>query len=109
MLADGAMERLITLLDKAGRKEEADALIDAEKKRPESQQKSSMTLFGGITQTQPIQPPGDTTDGFYGEDHNLNRFPEPYTRPSPKIVRNDPCPCSSGEKYKKCSSEKETT
>nr|WP_281069996.1 SEC-C metal-binding domain-containing protein [Pelomicrobium methylotrophicum] len=27
---------------------------------------------------------------------------EPYVRPSPKIGRNDPCPCGSGKKYKKC-------
>ncbi|GEM_PF-2841542 len=26
----------------------------------------------------------------------------PFTRESPKIKRNDPCPCGSGKKYKKC-------
>jgi len=26
----------------------------------------------------------------------------PYVRESPKIGRNDPCPCGSGKKYKKC-------
>ena len=35
------------------------------------------------------------TDGtVYGQ--------EPYRRESPKIGRNDPCPCGSGKKYKKC-------
>jgi len=29
-------------------------------------------------------------------------FPEPYRRTEPKIGRNDPCPCGSGKKYKKC-------
>lgn len=28
--------------------------------------------------------------------------PKPVTRPSDKIGRNDPCPCGSGRKYKKC-------
>ena len=28
--------------------------------------------------------------------------PKPYTRQTPKIGRNDPCPCESGKKYKKC-------
>ena len=28
--------------------------------------------------------------------------PETYTRPTPKVGRNDPCPCGSGKKYKKC-------
>jgi uncharacterized protein YecA (UPF0149 family) len=26
----------------------------------------------------------------------------PSLRTSPKIGRNDPCPCNSGKKYKKC-------
>ena len=28
--------------------------------------------------------------------------PEPVRRESPKIGRNEPCPCGSGKKYKKC-------
>ena len=27
---------------------------------------------------------------------------EPYVRTQPKVGRNDPCPCGSGKKYKKC-------
>lgn len=27
---------------------------------------------------------------------------EPYVRDTPKVGRNDPCPCGSGRKYKKC-------
>ena len=27
---------------------------------------------------------------------------QPFVRTSPKIGRNDPCPCGSGKKYKKC-------
>jgi uncharacterized protein len=27
---------------------------------------------------------------------------EPYARSAPKVGRNDPCPCGSGKKYKKC-------
>ena len=27
---------------------------------------------------------------------------DPYRRESPKVGRNDPCPCGSGKKYKKC-------
>lgn len=29
-------------------------------------------------------------------------FDEPFVRTTPKIGRNDPCPCGSGKKYKKC-------
>lgn len=28
--------------------------------------------------------------------------PKPFVRDQPKIGRNDPCPCGSGKKYKKC-------
>ena len=33
--------------------------------------------------------------------------PETYIRPEPKTGRNDPCPCGSGKKYKKCCLAKE--
>ncbi len=29
-------------------------------------------------------------------------FEEPYTRAEPKVGRNEPCPCGSGKKHKKC-------
>lgn len=29
----------------------------------------------------------------------------PFVRPVPKIGRNDPCPCGSGKKNKKCCGE----
>ena len=29
-------------------------------------------------------------------------FPETVVREGPKVGRNDPCPCGSGKKYKKC-------
>ena len=32
----------------------------------------------------------------------LEPVPMPYERSSPKVGRNDPCPCGSGRKYKKC-------
>ncbi len=28
--------------------------------------------------------------------------PQPIRRDEPKVGRNDPCPCGSGKKYKKC-------
>ncbi|MFT7616802.1 MAG: hypothetical protein ACI97A_000431 [Planctomycetota bacterium] len=31
---------------------------------------------------------------------------EPHRRPADKIGRNDPCPCGSGKKYKKCCANK---
>ncbi len=33
---------------------------------------------------------------------SISHRPEAFKRPSPKIGRNDACPCGSGKKYKKC-------
>lgn len=38
----------------------------------------------------------------------LCKYPKPdtYIRENPKIGRNDPCPCGSGRKYKRCCLDK---
>lgn len=59
--------------------------------------------------------PGDPDDGeFYPEymdddfcswyqyKEEMESARQPYVRETPKIGRNDPCPCGSGKKYKKC-------
>ena len=38
----------------------------------------------------------------HGPDCDHDHSPAPYVRTAPKIGRNDPCPCGSGRKYKKC-------
>ena len=35
----------------------------------------------------------------HDHDHEVQA---PYVRESPKVGRNDPCPCGSGKKFKKC-------
>ena len=42
---------------------------------------------------------GAALDGAYDYDLYLD---EPYVRVEAKVGRNDPCPCGSGKKYKKC-------
>lgn len=39
---------------------------------------------------------------FGDEDVDDEFHPETYVRPEPKVGRNEPCPCGSGKKYKKC-------
>ena len=39
-------------------------------------------------------------DKIYGEKRFVSI--EPIQRKTPKINRNDACPCESGKKYKKC-------
>jgi uncharacterized protein len=50
---------------------------------------------------------GITDENFEGEidDEELDDedyYPETYVRPEPKIGRNEPCPCGSGKKFKRC-------
>ena len=40
--------------------------------------------------------------GFVGYDFRLGGQHAPVTREAPKVGRNDPCPCGSGRKFKKC-------
>lgn len=49
-----------------------------------------------------FQPSEDK--GLYDEDFKEEKYqpPQPIRRESPPIGRNDPCPCGSGKKYKKC-------
>jgi len=37
-------------------------------------------------------------DEFHEDDY----YPETYVRLEPKVGRNEPCPCGSGKKFKKC-------
>ncbi len=45
---------------------------------------------------------GDSHTHKEGEGHTHHAPVETVVRDEPKIGRNDPCPCKSGKKYKKC-------
>ena len=54
-----------------------------------------------------LQTPRDSLDGKRPADvleggRLLPEKVETYRREEPKVGRNDPCPCGSGKKYKKC-------
>ena len=42
------------------------------------------------------------TEADQGPIGSTQERPEPIRREEPKVGRNDPCPCGSGKKYKKC-------
>ena len=96
----GAVERLIHLLDKAGRTEESEALIDAEEQRDWNRQQGGGSGSDNMPWGEPRDPPPQSN--LFAEEDDFGGFPEPFIRPLPKIGRNDPCPCGSGNKYKKC-------
>lgn len=42
-------------------------------------------------------------EGYYDDEDDYDWEPQlPVKRTEPKVGRNDPCPCGSGKKYKKC-------
>ncbi len=45
-------------------------------------------------------PQGGQAPGQAAEEHRSG--PRPLQREEPKVGRNDPCPCGSGKKFKKC-------
>ncbi|MGE4634324.1 MAG: preprotein translocase subunit SecA [Arenicellales bacterium] len=45
--------------------------------------------------------PGLGVDTRTADDHT-GRVVQPFVRTTPKVGRNDPCPCGSGKKYKQC-------
>jgi len=45
---------------------------------------------------------GSQPAGLVGNSFHLGQPRAPVTRMMPKVGRNDPCPCGSGKKYKKC-------
>ena len=56
---------------------------------------------------EPESPSGTSTeddDPFFWEPlwEDVPAVQQPYVRTTQKIGRNDPCPCGSGKKYKKC-------
>jgi hypothetical protein len=69
------LDRMIRLFRDAGKNAEADALEAKEQKRLDAQRHREQEARARWT---------------------------PVVRQGPKIGRNDPCPCGSGKKYKKC-------
>lgn len=52
-----------------------------------------------------VQTTEERRDVFGGEQKEEKK--KPITRNMPKVGRNDPCPCGSGKKYKKCCGQSE--
>ncbi len=93
---EGYHQFLDTLMNIKRRVSEFIAQVEVEKpsslqSRPESQLPDKITLSHGDEETSGTLD-GETSGG--GQ--------ETFERDLPKVGRNDPCPCGSGRKYKKC-------
>jgi uncharacterized protein YecA (UPF0149 family) len=75
---------------------------------PEPKKRTELEIKKVIVQgTQPeVHNPAqsDTPDENESDVHNLAQMP--YRRDTPKIGRNEPCPCGSGQKFKRCCLDK---
>ncbi len=80
----GVLERLLPMLEELGRPEDAATLEQEDRQRQEGSERKEVP----VPRLQPQSPP------FAGG--------ETVRRDAPKPGRNDPCPCGSGKKYKRC-------
>jgi len=56
----------------------------------------------GSSDTQEEDPSSATSGSPDHEPQASSPSRQPFVRESPKVGRNDPCPCGSGKKYKRC-------
>ncbi len=73
-------------------------LEDMEKKyEAREKQKRGVIHTGGMGAASPMK-----LSNHYADDLGWCESVPPFVREEPKVGRNDPCPCGSGEKYKRC-------
>ena len=72
---------------------------EAEERR--AQQHKRMKAMRGFLHA-PAPPPKPTVSPPKQRDEFLDRKPSPFLRTEKQVGRNDPCPCGSGKKFKKC-------
>ena len=62
----------------------------------------AFSMLDGVMQCHHEHAMFKKIDGKWFFEDGTQIMPEQVRRESPKIGRNDPCPCGSGKKYKKC-------
>ena len=76
-----------------------------EERRRQSQLVSSHADSTGMGMTAPPQPQladGQTEKNPMAEASQAGKQARTFKREAKRVGRNDPCPCGSGKKYKKC-------
>ena len=64
-----------------------------------SQNSTEISPETATTTAQPhVHGPGCNHGHHHGHQHEMT----PFVRSTPKVGANDPCPCGSGKKHKKC-------
>ena len=71
-------------------------------RRHQEAEQQMVLRHGGEVNPGTDDEPGGDGGGTPSGRPPAQRVIEPQRRSGPKIGRNDPCPCGSGEKFKKC-------
>jgi transposase-like protein len=131
-LADAQYDRALLFRDKTEDRldrslETLDAVLNDPKASASARLKAAMFIIGkAITPPQPRkqvpldigevrvhknpQPPEPATEENPPSVHNNAQNAQmPYHRETPKVGRNEPCPCGSGQKHKRCCLNKPLT
>lgn len=99
-------EEYIYLLAEAcitfGKTDMAEKLIRQLKRSSSVGKKNARELENRLQQRYEVVDDDDGFDDFAWIPPIYKQGQQPYVRTSTKIGRNDPCPCGSGKKYKKC-------
>ena len=71
-------------------------------REPELALAGAKTLPRNLTFNDPAAAPSAFARGAAAEAAGRNDEVQTFKREGKKVGRNDPCPCGSGKKYKKC-------
>jgi preprotein translocase subunit SecA len=89
-------------LDEVDEEEEERKKIEASKALEEEQKRAAQSAVMDMTRGIQKQHEKELKDlQFAGANGSASSKPSPVSA-GPKVGRNDPCPCGSGKKYKKC-------
>lgn len=80
----------------------AEKLIRQLKRSSPGGKKEARELEERLRQRYEVVDDDDWFDDFAWIPPTYEQVQQPYVRTTAKIGRNDPCPCGSGKKYKKC-------
>ncbi|MBA1336040.1 MAG: Protein export cytoplasm protein SecA ATPase RNA helicase [Firmicutes bacterium] len=80
-------------------------LNPAKRKKLAQRYRKKSNRYGPIIEAMMLSGMGEDQEDFIDDEDGDFIFEgpqQPYVRETPKIGRNEPCPCGSGKKYKKC-------
>ena len=103
------LDRLADLYEQTGRSKDADALRDDIQSLPAVTEHVEISRVGNVLKAKSTLDFGDEgipVDRLGDVAEALGRPPVEAQARTPRVGRNDPCPCGSGKKYKKCCGRK---